>query len=107
MGPLEKIVDMLPKMGPLQNFEGCEGGRGPVTRVEAIINSMTNQERREHNVIDGKRRKKRHRQGERHHRAGREYGPQAVSANATMMKQYGSMAARAKLKGLGKLSGLS
>ncbi len=25
----------------------------------------------------------------------------------TMMKQYGSMAARAKLKGLGKLSGLS
>jgi hypothetical protein len=25
----------------------------------------------------------------------------------TMMKQYGGMAARAKLKGLGKLSGLS
>jgi hypothetical protein len=25
----------------------------------------------------------------------------------TMMKQYGTMAARAKMKGLGKLSGLS
>jgi len=59
MGPLEKIVDMLPKMGPLQNLpKDAKVDEGQLTRVEAIINSMTNQERRDHNVIDGKRRKR-------------------------------------------------
>src|SRR5437879_12974695 len=53
MGPLEKIVDMLPKMGPLQNLpKDAKVDEGQLTRVEAIINSMTNQERRDHNVID-------------------------------------------------------
>src|SRR5260370_38446804 len=57
MGPLEQIVDMLPKMGPLQNLpKDAKVDEGQLTRVEAIINSMTNQERRDHNVIDGKRR---------------------------------------------------
>src|SRR5229473_2117767 len=107
MGPLEKIVDMLPKMGPLQNLpKDAKVDEGQLTRVEAIINSMTNQERRDHNVIDGKRRK----------RIAKGSGTTVQDVNTvlkqylqmrTMMKQYGSMAARAKLKGLGKLSGLS
>jgi len=47
---------MLPKNGAAaESSEGCEGGRGQLTRVEAIHHSMTNQERRDHNVIDGKR----------------------------------------------------
>ena len=74
-------------------------------QVEAIINSMTNEERRDHNVIDGKRRK----------RIAKGSGTTVQDVNQvvkqylqmrTMMKQYGAMAARAKMKGLGKLAGL-
>src|SRR6059058_2444650 len=107
MGPLEKIVDMLPKMGPLQNLpKDVKVDESQLTRVEAIINSMTNQERRDHNVIDGKRRK----------RIAKGSGTTVQDVNTvlkqylkmrTMMNQYGAMAARAKMKGLGKLAGLS
>ena len=46
MGPLEQVVDMLPKMGPLQNLpKDAKVDEGKLKRVEAIINSMTNQER--------------------------------------------------------------
>jgi len=74
--------------------------------VEAIINSMTNEERRDHNVIDGKRRK----------RIARGSGTSVQDVNTvlkqylqmrTMMKQYGALAMRGKMKGLGKLSGVS
>ncbi len=107
MGPLEKIVDMLPKMGPLQNLpKDAKVDEGQLTRVEAIINSMTNQERRDYNVLDGKRRK----------RIAKGSGTTVQDVNTvlkqylqmrTMMKQYGTMAARTKMKGLGKLAGLS
>ena len=107
MGPLEQLVDMLPKVGPLQNLpKDASVDEGKLKQVEAIINSMTNQERRDHNVIDGKRRK----------RIARGSGTSVQDVNQvikqfmqmrTMMKQYGALAARAKMKGLGKLSGLS
>src|SRR6202012_1769765 len=59
MGPLEQLVDMLPKVGPLQNLpKNAQVDEGKLKQVEAIINSMTNQERRDHSVIDGKRRKR-------------------------------------------------
>jgi signal recognition particle subunit SRP54 len=107
MGPLDQLVDMLPKVGPLQNIpKDASVDEGKLKQVEAIINSMTNQERLDHNVIDGKRRK----------RIAKGSGTSVQDVNQvlkqymqmrTMMKQYGSMAARAKMKGLGKLSGLS
>jgi signal recognition particle subunit SRP54 len=106
MGPLEQLVDMLPKVGPLQNLpKDAAVDEGKLKQVEAIINSMTNQERRDHNVIDGKRRK----------RIAKGSGTTVQDVNQvikqymqmrTMMKQYGAMAARAKMKGLGKLAGL-
>ncbi len=106
MGPLEQLVDMLPKVGPLQNLpKDASVDEGKLKQVEAIINSMTNQERRDHNVIDGKRRK----------RIAKGSGTTVQDVNQvikqflqmrTMMKQYGAMAARAKMKGLGKLAGL-
>jgi len=74
-------------------------------QVEAIINSMTNEERRDHNVLDGKRRK----------RIAKGSGTSVQEVNQVikqymqmrqMMKQYGAMAARAKMKGLGKLAGM-
>jgi len=107
MGPLEQLVDMLPKVGPLQNIpKDASVDEGKLKQVEAIINSMTNQERRDHNVIDGKRRK----------RIAKGSGTSVQDVNQvikqfmqmrTMMKQYGALAARAKVKGLGKLSGMS
>jgi len=54
---------------------------GQLTRVEAIINSMTNQERRDHNVIDGKRRK-RIAKGSGTNCSRRQHRPQAIPANA-------------------------
>ena len=107
MGPLEQIVDMLPKMGPLANLpKNASVDEKKLNQVEAIINSMTNEERRDHNVIDGKRRK----------RIAKGSGTTVQDVNTvlkqylqmrTMMKQYGAMALRSKMKGLGKLSGLS
>jgi signal recognition particle subunit SRP54 len=105
MGPLDQLVDMLPKVGPLQNIpKDASVDEGKLKQVEAIINSMTNQERQDHNVIDGKRRK----------RIAKGSGTTVQDVNQvlkqymqmrTMMKQYGTMAARAKMKGLGKLAG--
>jgi signal recognition particle subunit SRP54 len=105
MGPLEQIMDMLPKLGPLANLpKDANVDEKKLTQVEAIINSMTNEERRDHNVIDGKRRK----------RIAKGSGTSVQDVNVvlkqylqmrTMMKQYGAMAARGKMKGLGKLSG--
>ncbi len=107
MGPLEQLVDMLPKIGPLQNMpKDAQVDEKKLKQVEAIINSMTNEERRDHNVIDGKRRK----------RIAKGSGTSVQEVNQvvkqylqmrTMMKQYGAMAARAKVKGFGKLAGLS
>jgi signal recognition particle subunit SRP54 len=107
MGPLEQIMDMLPKMGPLANLpKNASVDEKKLKQVEAIINSMTNEERRDHNVIDGKRRK----------RIAKGSGTTVQDVNTvlkqylqmrTMMKQYAAMALRGKMKGLGKLSGLS
>jgi len=106
MGPLEQLVDMLPKVGPLQNLpKDAAVDEKKLRQVEAIINSMTNEERRDHNVIDGKRRK----------RIAKGSGTTVQEVNQvikqylqmrTMMKQYGAMAARSRMKGLGKLAGL-
>ncbi|PYT73738.1 MAG: signal recognition particle protein [Acidobacteria bacterium] len=107
MGPLEQIVDMLPKMGPLANLpKNASVDEKKLKQVEAIINSMTDEERRDHNVIDGRRRK----------RIAKGSGTTVQDVNTvlkqylqmrTMMKQYGAMAQRGKMRGLGKLSGLS
>jgi signal recognition particle subunit SRP54 len=106
MGPLEQLVDMLPKVGPLQSLpKDAKVDEGKLKQVEAIINSMTIQERQDHNVIDGKRRK----------RIAKGSGTTVQDVNQVikqymqmrqMMKQYGAMAARSKMKGLGKLAGM-
>jgi signal recognition particle subunit SRP54 len=107
MGPLEQLVDMLPKVGPLQALpKDAKVDESKLKQVEAIINSMTHQERRDHSVIDGKRRK----------RIAKGSGTTVQDVNQVikqymqmrqMMKQYGAMAAKSKMKGLGKLAGLS
>jgi signal recognition particle subunit SRP54 len=60
MGPIEQILGMLPGMGNLKEMAAARGqvDDGQLARVEAIINSMTPQERRNHQVINGQRRKR-------------------------------------------------
>jgi signal recognition particle subunit SRP54 len=105
MGPLEQVLGMLPKIGPLANMpKDVAVDESRLKRIEAIVNSMTASERNDHSLIDGKRRK----------RIARGSGTSVQEVNQVlkqylqmrqMMKQYGALAAQGRLKGLGKLKG--
>jgi signal recognition particle subunit SRP54 len=60
MGSMKSILKMLPSVGPFAGMaEAAENvDEGQFTRVESIINSMTNQERKDHEIISGSRRKR-------------------------------------------------
>src|SRR6202789_920310 len=60
LGSMESILKMLPSVGP---FAGMQQAAGQVdekqfVRLEAIINSMTPKDRRNHEIISGARRKR-------------------------------------------------
>ncbi len=55
MGPLESVMGMIPGVKLPQN---AEFDPKAVVRLEAIIDSMTPRERRDHRIIDGSRRKR-------------------------------------------------
>ena len=59
MGPLSQILGMLPGMNnkAMQGFDEAEGEK-KLTMIEAIINSMTVQERNDPSIINGGRRKR-------------------------------------------------
>lgn len=106
MGSLDQLIGMIPKIGPLANLpKDAKVDEGQLKRVEAIINSMTADERDDHSMIDGKRRK----------RIARGSGTSVQEVNQVlkqylqmrqMVKQYGAAARLGKMKGLGKLAGL-
>ncbi len=58
MGPLEQIIGMLPGMGNLKALAENKPDEKQVTRIEAIIGSMTPDERRKQHIINGSRRKR-------------------------------------------------
>ena len=58
MGPLESIMGMLPGMGNLKALAGNAPDNDQLSRVEAIISSMTPDERRRQHIINGSRRKR-------------------------------------------------
>jgi signal recognition particle subunit SRP54 len=58
LGPLESILSMLPGMGPLKGLKDVKVDEGQVTRVVAIIDSMTPRERANHTIINGSRRRR-------------------------------------------------
>jgi signal recognition particle subunit SRP54 len=106
MGSIEQIMGMLPKVGPLANLpKDTQVDEQRLKRVEAIINSMTAAERGDHNLIDGKRRK----------RIARGSGTSVQEVNQVlkqyldmrrMIKQYGTMAKMKGRGGFGKLGGM-
>src|SRR5204863_9320044 len=58
MGPLEQILGMLPGMGNLKELANNKPDESQLNRVEAIINSMTPDERRKQHIINGSRRRR-------------------------------------------------
>jgi signal recognition particle subunit SRP54 len=58
MGSLSDLMGMIPGMGKLKQMKNFEVDDRELVRIEAIINSMTPQERRQHAIINGSRRKR-------------------------------------------------
>ena len=58
LGPLEDILSMIPGFGKNKALKQLKVSDKDMGRVEAIINSMTIEERRNHAIINGSRRKR-------------------------------------------------
>jgi signal recognition particle subunit SRP54 len=58
MGPLEHILGMLPGMGSMKQLADQKPDERHLRRVEAIIGSMTPEERRHAELLDGSRRRR-------------------------------------------------
>jgi signal recognition particle subunit SRP54 len=58
MGPLGNLVGMIPGMGALKGLKGADVDEGELDRLEAIILSMTPEERAHPEMINGSRRKR-------------------------------------------------
>jgi len=94
MGPLESIMGMLPGMGNLKALAGNAPDNDQLSRVEAIISSMTPDERRRQHIINGSRRK----------RIARGSGTSVEEVNR-LLKQFVQM--QKMLKQLGGMTGLA
>src|SRR5207249_9148322 len=94
MGPLEQIMGMLPGMGNLKALAENKPDETQITRIEAIINSMTPEERRKQHIINGSRRK----------RIARGSGTSVEDVNR-LLKQFVQM--QKMLKSLGGMTGLA
>jgi signal recognition particle subunit SRP54 len=57
MGPIDQLIGMIPGLGAKQ-LKGLEVDDSHLKKIEAIINSMTPEERRRPEIIGGSRRKR-------------------------------------------------
>jgi len=58
LGALDQILSLLPSIGPFKDLQKTKVDEKELVRIEAIINSMTPKERRNHQLINGSRRKR-------------------------------------------------
>lgn len=58
LGSLESILGMMPQIGPLKELKNAKIDEKEFTRIVAIIDSMTPQERANHMLINGSRRRR-------------------------------------------------
>ncbi len=58
MGPLDQLLGMMPGMGNLKQLQCMEVDESHLTKIEAIISSMTKEERQRPDIIGGSRRKR-------------------------------------------------
>jgi signal recognition particle subunit SRP54 len=96
MGPIEQILGMLPGFGAMKEMQQAreQVDEKQFGRVEAIINSMTAKERRNHQIINGQRRK----------RIAKGSGTTVEEVNR-LLKQFIQM--KKMLKAMGGLAGLT
>ncbi len=87
LGPLESLLKMMPDIGPLKGMKNVDIDEQELTRVVAIIDSMTPKERRNHMIINGSRRR----------RIAQGSGTTVQQVNQ-LLKQYGQ--ARKMMRGL-------
>jgi len=80
MGPMGQILEMIPGMGGLAKQAQDSVDRGDLKRVEAIIRSMTPQERRDPNILNAGRRR----------RIAKGSGTRLQDVNS-LIKQFGQM----------------
>ena len=96
MGPIEQILGMLPGFGAIKEMQQARDqvDEKQISRVEAIINSMTDKERRNHQLINGQRRK----------RIAKGSGTSVEEVNK-LLKQFIQM--KKMLKAMGGMAGLA
>jgi len=94
MGPLEQILGMIPGMGNMKALAANKPDEKQLSRVEAIISSMTPEERRKQHIINGSRRK----------RIAKGSGTTVEDVNR-LLKQFVQM--QKMLKSLGGMAGLA
>jgi signal recognition particle subunit SRP54 len=94
MGPLEQIMGMLPGLGHIKALAENKPDEKQMSRVEAIINSMTPSERRKQHIINGSRRK----------RIAKGAGTTVEEVNR-LLKQFVQM--QKMLKALGGMAGMA
>jgi signal recognition particle subunit SRP54 len=58
LGPLESILGMMPQLGPLKDLKNAKIDEKEITRLVAIVDSMTIRERNNHMIINGARRRR-------------------------------------------------
>ncbi|HML18868.1 MAG TPA: signal recognition particle protein [Bryobacteraceae bacterium] len=58
LGPLESILGMMPNLGPIKDLKNMKVDEKEITRLVAIIDSMTPKERSNHMIINGARRRR-------------------------------------------------
>ena len=58
LGPLESLLGMMPQIGPIKDLKNMKVDEGEITRLVAIIDSMTARERANHMIINGARRRR-------------------------------------------------
>ena len=95
MGSMKSILKMLPSVGPFAGMSQAIDNvdEGQFTRVESIINSMTQKERLDHEIINGNRRK----------RIARGSGTTVQDVN-NLLRQYAQM--RKMFKSMGSGGGI-
>ncbi|MGZ6273271.1 MAG: signal recognition particle protein [Candidatus Limnocylindrales bacterium] len=98
MGPMGQIIDMIPGFGGMAKEAQASVDRGDLKRVEAIIRSMTTEERQDPTILNGARRR----------RIARGSGTRLQDVNQ-LMKQFGDVQKMMKqLSGgrLGRIPGM-
>ena len=78
LGPLEGLLGMMPQIGPMKGLKDMKVDEKEITRVVAIIDSMTYRERANHMLINGTRRR----------RIAKGSGTSVQDVNS-LLKQYG------------------